>query len=73
MEKLNFSDCKLYKIERVFGLKAADSLPLLDSWVSTNYEISAFDKQCVHRLWLHLQKNVLSPSPGVSGHSEEPK
>ena len=59
MEKINFSECKLYKMERVFGLKAADNLTLLDEWISTAYPLSDFEKESVKRLCVYLQKNVL--------------
>ena len=59
MEKINFSECKLYKMERVFGLKALKSLPTLTAWIAANVELSDFDKKSIDRLNYVLQENIL--------------
>lgn len=58
MEKLNFSECTLSKMEKIFKLIPADTSKLLDEWISTNHELDELDKGIVHRLWVTLRKNV---------------
>ena len=59
MEKLNFSECTLARIEDTFSLMAVESLPTLTAWITTDFELTDLDKIAVNRLCFHLQKNVL--------------
>ena len=59
MEKLNFSDCTLARVEDTFNLMAVESLATLTTWISTDFELTDLDKIAVKRLCFHLQKNVL--------------
>ena len=59
MEKINFSDCTLVRMERVFGLIPAEELYQLSSWIGTTFTISDFDSENVRRLCRTLKANVL--------------
>ena len=59
MEKLNFSDCTLSRMEDTFNLMAVESLASLTAWTTTDFELADFDKTLVGRLCFYLQKNVL--------------
>ena len=59
MEKLNFSDCTLARVEDTFNLMAVESLATLTTWINTDFELTDLDKIAVNRLCFHLQKNVL--------------
>ena len=58
MEKLNFSDCTLFKMEKLFGLIALEQTPSLSDWIATNFELTDFDRENIRRLCYSLQKNV---------------
>ena len=59
MEKINFSDCTLARMEETFGLMAVKKLPSLTAWVTTDFELSDFDKKVIDRFNDVLQDNVL--------------
>ena len=59
MEKINFSDCTLYKMERTFGLIPVDEIQVLSVWIATDEVLSDFDKENVRRLCRMLKANVL--------------
>jgi hypothetical protein len=58
MEKLNFSDCTLARMEKTFRLIFLEKMQILDIWINSNFELSDFDKESVRRLCYTLQKNV---------------
>jgi hypothetical protein len=58
MEKLNFSDCTLARMEKTFRLIFLEKMQILDIWINTNFELSDFDKESVRRLCYTLQKNA---------------
>ena len=59
MEKLNFSDCTLSRMEETFGLIALEQMQSLNDWVTTDFVLTDFDKESVRRLCVTLQKNAL--------------
>ena len=59
MEKINFSECTLYKMERTFGLVPSISIPSLTTWISTTYLLNEVDIACVNRFCGTLRENVL--------------
>ena len=59
MEKINFSECTLGRMETVFGLKVVGQSTVLTTWTSTDFELSEFDKKSIDKLCRLLQKNVL--------------
>ncbi|OQY46957.1 MAG: hypothetical protein B6242_06360 [Anaerolineaceae bacterium 4572_78] len=50
MEKivLNFSECTLLKLDKLFQLKLIRHSPNLDAWLNNPIEISGFEKQTLH-------------------------
>jgi hypothetical protein len=58
MEKLNFSDCTLARMEETFGLIALETMPTLSEWMATEFELSDFDRESVRRLCKTLNKNA---------------
>ena len=59
MEKINFSECTLVRMEEVFGLQLMLHSQILHEWVTTTYEIDEVDKICVHKFCSTLRENVL--------------
>lgn len=58
MEKLNFSECTLFKMEKLFGLIALEQTPSLSDWIASDFELTDFDRENIRRLCHTLQKNV---------------
>ncbi|MEY4925890.1 MAG: hypothetical protein RI894_326 [Bacteroidota bacterium] len=58
MEKLNFSECTLAKMEKIFKLAPVPENQLLSEWIATDIELTDFDKESVRRLYTLLQENV---------------
>lgn len=58
MEKLNFSDCTLFKMEKLFGLIALEQMQSLSDWIATEVKLTDFDHENIRRLCYSLQKNV---------------
>jgi hypothetical protein len=47
MEKLNFNQCTLPLLDKLFGLRRTTSSPILDQWLTqaSHIELSAFERQ----------------------------
>ena len=58
MEKLNFSECTLSKMEKIFKLIPTKQSQVLVNWITTDFELSDFDHENVRRLCELLQDNV---------------
>jgi hypothetical protein len=58
MEKLNFSDCTLFKMEKIFRLVPTKQNAKLSAWIASDYELTAFHKESVTNLCGVLQENV---------------
>ncbi len=58
MEKLYFSDCTLFKMEKLFGLIALEQTPSLSDWIAADIVLTDFDRENIRRLCHTLQKNV---------------
>jgi hypothetical protein len=59
MEKINFSDCTLAKLERQFGLIPKDTLPSLEAWGSTNFQLPADEERQARKLSYNLFQNAV--------------
>ena len=58
MEKLNFSECTLSKMEKIFKLIPTKQSQVLVDWITTDFELSDFDHENIRRLCELLQDNV---------------
>jgi hypothetical protein len=58
METINFNDCSLGFLEERFNLYAAETLPTLIEWVSSNIELAAEDKYLMQKITRLLFANA---------------
>jgi hypothetical protein len=58
MQKLNFNECTLGKLERTFKLIPMDTSVALEEWVNTTAELTDFQMMCVQHFCRDLQKNA---------------
>jgi hypothetical protein len=50
MQKINFRDWTLDKIDRAFGTTQISKNPLLDKWLAYKYRLSAFERRYLKEL-----------------------
>jgi hypothetical protein len=57
-ETLNFKDCTLSKLDKIFGLQEVTESQILEEWLTASSEISEFERQTLLNLRKKLKRNV---------------